>query len=79
VNGYAIENAFKACFSKQIQQYDFPEKRLVDGVYTHDLDRLACSPKTDPDVMRVSAPMKGKEILNEREATQSGADHPQAA
>jgi HEPN domain-containing protein len=38
--GYAIECALKACVAKQIQQFDFPEKRLVDRSYTHNLAQL---------------------------------------
>jgi len=40
---------------------------------------LACSPKTDPSVMRVLTARSGKEILDKEEATRSGADHSQAA
>ena len=40
---------------------------------------VTCSPKTDPGVMRVNRPEKAKETLNEKEASQSRADHPQAA
>src|SRR6202030_4317952 len=40
---------------------------------------LTCSPKTDPCVMRVSSARQGKEVLDETEATQSGADHSEAS
>jgi hypothetical protein len=40
---------------------------------------LACSPKTDPCVMRVYWPLWGKETLDERQEAQSGADHQEAA
>ena len=43
---------------------------------------VACSPKPDPDGMRVSAAQKGKEILDDRttrtQTTQPGAGHHQA-
>lgn len=39
----------------------------------------ACSPGSYPSVMRVSTARLGKEILDEEEATQPGADHLQAA
>jgi HEPN domain-containing protein len=38
--GYAVECALKACITKQIQKYDFPEKKLVNDIYTHNLNRL---------------------------------------
>lgn len=33
--GYSIECAFKACIAKQTKRYDFPDKALVQGLYTH--------------------------------------------
>ncbi len=38
--GYAIECALKACVAKQIQEFDFPDKRLAERSYTHDLVQL---------------------------------------
>jgi HEPN domain-containing protein len=38
--GYAVECALKACIAKQTQQYDFPDKKLVEESYTHDLTKL---------------------------------------
>jgi HEPN domain-containing protein len=38
--GYAVECALKACIAKQIRRYDFPDRRLINDSYTHDLDRL---------------------------------------
>ena len=38
--GYAVECALKACISKQIRRYDFPNRKLVNDSYTHDLERL---------------------------------------
>jgi len=40
---------------------------------------VACSPKTDPCGMRVSSARLGKEILDERQEAQAGADHQEAA
>jgi hypothetical protein len=40
VAGYAVECALKACIAKQTQQYDFPEKRLVNASHTHNLSEL---------------------------------------
>ncbi len=38
--GYALECAFKAAISKQIKEHDFPDKKLVNDSYTHDLKKL---------------------------------------
>jgi HEPN domain-containing protein len=40
LTGYAIECAFKAAISKQIKEHDFPDKKLVNDSYTHDLKKL---------------------------------------
>lgn len=39
--GYAVECALKACISKQTKLHEFPPpKKIVEAVYSHDLDRL---------------------------------------
>jgi len=38
--GYALECALKACISKQVQQYDFPNKQLANQSHTHKLTDL---------------------------------------
>jgi HEPN domain-containing protein len=38
--GYAVECALKACIAKRTNQYDFPDKKLVERSFTHDLARL---------------------------------------
>jgi len=38
--GYAIECALKACIAKQIREFDFPERRLIERSYTHNLTQL---------------------------------------
>ncbi len=38
--GYAAECALKACIAKKTQQYDFPDKRLVNSSHTHNLSEL---------------------------------------
>jgi hypothetical protein len=38
--GYSVECAFKACIAKRTQQHDFPDKKLVDKSYSHDVERL---------------------------------------
>jgi HEPN domain-containing protein len=38
--GYAIECALKACVAKQTREFDFPDKRLVERSYSHNLTQL---------------------------------------
>ncbi len=38
--GYTIELALKACVARQISADTLPEKRLINGVYTHEIDKL---------------------------------------
>ena len=40
VLGYAVECALKACIAKQIRRYDFPDRKLANDSYTHDLESL---------------------------------------
>jgi hypothetical protein len=38
--GYAVECALKACFCRRILEHEFPDKRLVERAYSHDLAKL---------------------------------------
>jgi HEPN domain-containing protein len=38
--GYAVECALKACVSKQIKRYDFPDKKIIIDAHTHELEKL---------------------------------------
>lgn len=38
--GYAVECALKSCITKQIREFDFPEKKLITESYSHDLTKL---------------------------------------
>ena len=40
VAGYAVECALKSCIAKRIARHDFPDKKLINDSYTHDLARL---------------------------------------
>lgn len=40
IAGYAVECALKACIARHTKQHDFPEKKLVNDSYTHDLMKL---------------------------------------
>lgn len=39
--GYAVECALKACITKQVQEHDFPDKKLALDSHTHDFVQLA--------------------------------------
>jgi hypothetical protein len=38
--GYAVECALKACVAKRVREFDFPDKRLAERSYTHNLAQL---------------------------------------
>jgi HEPN domain-containing protein len=38
--GYAVECLLKACITNQIKAYDFPDKKLANDCYTHNLSKL---------------------------------------
>ena len=38
--GYAVECALKACIAKQIMKYDFPDQKMINKSYTHNLEQL---------------------------------------
>lgn len=40
LSGYAVECGLKACIAKQVRRYDFPDKKVVQESYTHNLDQL---------------------------------------
>ena len=38
--GYAIECALKACIAKRTKEHDFPDKRLAEKSFSHDVEKL---------------------------------------
>jgi len=38
--GYVVECGLKACIAKLTKRYDFPDKSLLQGAYSHDLTQL---------------------------------------
>lgn len=40
LTGYAVECALKACIAKTTKRHDFPDKRIVNDSYTHDIEKL---------------------------------------
>jgi HEPN domain-containing protein len=57
--GYAIECALKACIARKTREFDFPDRKLVNDSYVHDVEKL----------LRVA----GIEQLLEEETKQNGA------
>lgn len=51
ISGYIVECALKACIAKLTNQYDFPDKKVADDSWTHDLEKLvrAANLATDLD------------------------------
>ena len=47
--GYAVECALKACVAIQVKQYDFPDKRVANEAFTHDLEKLVKVAGLGPD------------------------------
>jgi len=40
LTGYAVECALKACIARTTKRYDFPDKKVVNHSYTHDIEKL---------------------------------------
>lgn len=38
--GYAVECALKACIAKRYRRYDFPDRKVVNASWVHDLTQL---------------------------------------
>lgn len=38
--GYAVECALKACIARQTKAFDFPDRKMINDIYTHDLEKL---------------------------------------
>ena len=36
--GYAVECGLKACIAKRTREHDYPDKKLVNKSYTHDVE-----------------------------------------
>jgi hypothetical protein len=46
--GYAIECAFKACIARQFREFDFPDRKVVNDSYVHDLKKLLNVSRLEP-------------------------------
>lgn len=40
LSGYVIECALKACIAKMTKEFDYPDKNIVQKIYTHNLSGL---------------------------------------
>jgi HEPN domain-containing protein len=38
--GYAVECALKACIARKVREFDFPDRKVVNDSYVHDLAKL---------------------------------------
>jgi len=38
--GYAVECALKACIAKQVREFDFPDRKVVNDSHVHNLAKL---------------------------------------
>lgn len=52
LTGYAVECALKACVARQVGKYDFPNKKLAQESWTHDLESLVRLAGVGPDLSR---------------------------
>jgi len=52
--GYAVECAFKAYIAKQTKRHDFPDRKFVLDIYTHDLNKLLSVSGLEPEYRRES-------------------------
>lgn len=59
--GYAIECALKACVAKQVKHHDFPDKKIANEAFTHDLEKLVKLAGLGPDL---DMERKGNPILD---------------
>jgi hypothetical protein len=59
--GYAVECALKACVAKQVRRYDFPDRKLANEVFTHDLQKLMSLAGLAPELkkeMEINKPLE---------------------
>lgn len=45
--GYALECGLKACIAKQFKRYEFPDRKIVNDSWTHDLKKLTAIARLD--------------------------------
>jgi HEPN domain-containing protein len=59
LGGYVVECALKACIAKRTKRHEFPDKKLANQSWTHDLDTLVKAAQLDDplDAARKSDPV----------------------
>lgn len=45
--GYAVECALKACIAKEVREFDFPDRKVVNDSYVHNLTKLLTVSRID--------------------------------
>jgi HEPN domain-containing protein len=45
--GYSVECALKACIAKRTERHDFPDKKITNESYTHNLNELLKAARLD--------------------------------
>ena len=40
LGGYAVECALKACIARKTKRYEFPDKKVMERIYSHKLTEL---------------------------------------
>lgn len=60
--GYAVECALKSCIAKQTKRYDFPNKRLANESWTHDLQKLVQLSGVWPDLEKAMKASRALEL-----------------
>lgn len=52
--GYAVECAFKARIDRQMRRFDIPDRKLINDIYTHDLNKLLSVSGLEPEYRKIS-------------------------
>ncbi len=52
LSGYSVECALKACIARQTNRHDFPNKKLANEAWTHDLQKLVQLTGVGPELDR---------------------------
>jgi HEPN domain-containing protein len=60
--GYSVECALKACIAKGTKQHDFPDKRLVEKSYTHDVEKLLDAAGMSDNLKSILAQNRGLKL-----------------
>jgi HEPN domain-containing protein len=73
LSGYVIECALKACIARSTKRYDFPERSLLQGAYTHDLTQLLRTAKLES--ARDEEFQRDRDFMHNWQAVQQWTEH----